>query len=720
MARPEDSPTAPGALGAVLGGFIAGAIAVAISISFATLIFRDSLAPHLPIGLGLTLVGSAVLGMITAWRSAFPFAVAGVQDSTSAILAVAVSATVVAVGANALPTTVALIATATVVMGVTIFLVGQLRLGEIARFMPFPVIGGFLVATGFLLIQGAAGILGRGESGDDLLRFEALMLWVPGLVIGGAIFAAGRYVRSTLATPVALLAVTILWRVGMVVAGVGADAATTRGWLLGPFPTKVGWDLNTIGSIADADWGLVVDAWLPILSIALVSAISLILHVHALEHVSGMDVDGNRELRIGGLAGIAAGATGGLPGFIYFSDSSLLYRFGGKRRIGGVVAATVPLAVLGLGSTILGLVPVAVIGGVLISLGLSFVVEWLWDARHRLGRIDHALVLIIGVAVVVAGFLAAIALGLVIAIGLFVVRYSRVDVVRRTYTLVGGVSSVDRPQDQRQALVDHGDEVRVIEVHGFLFFGTASNLFDEQRLTDENTTLRTVVYDLHGVTGIDSSAVMALQRLDRRAVDRELVVVFAGLPERFRRSIARAITEAQTPLREFADIDSALQWCEDELLDRHLGGHEPAVTADFALLLGTMLRGTEPADAVLRNADRIDLPAGSTVIKAGEPRPGLYFLASGRLSVLLRRPDGSVVRLRQMLSGTVIGEISLYRGGGAAADVIADTDCVLWHLAIDDIERLEDTDPAAAAAVHRFAAAILAERLVHSNQRMRG
>ncbi|HEX5631413.1 MAG TPA: SulP family inorganic anion transporter, partial [Acidimicrobiia bacterium] len=331
MARPEPSPTAPSALGAVLGGFIAGAIAVAISISFAALIFRDALSPHLPIGLGLTLVGSAILGLITAWRSEFPFAVAGVQDSTSAILAVAVSATVVAVGTNALPTTVALIATATVVMGVVIFLVGQLRLGEIARFMPFPVIGGFLVATGFLLIQGAAGILGRGQSGADLLRFEAVMLWVPGLVIGGAIFAAGRWLRSTLATPVALLVVTIAWRVGMVIAGVGADEATARGWLLGPFPTEVGWNLDTIGSIADADWGLVADAWLPILSIALVSAISLILHVHALEHVAGMDVDGNRELRIGGLAGIAAGAAGGLPGFIYFSDSSLLYRFGGRR-----------------------------------------------------------------------------------------------------------------------------------------------------------------------------------------------------------------------------------------------------------------------------------------------------------------------------------------------------------------------------------------------------
>jgi CRP-like cAMP-binding protein len=79
-----------------------------------------------------------------------------------------------------------------------------------------------------------------------------------------------------------------------------------------------------------------------------------------------------------------------------------------------------------------------------------------------------------------------------------------------------------------------------------------------------------------------------------------------------------------------------------------------------------------------------------------------------------------MVRLRQMLSGAVIGEISLYRGGGAAADVIAETDCVLWHLALDDIERLEETDPEVAAAVHRFAATILAERLVHANQRIGG
>jgi SulP family sulfate permease len=266
--------------------------------------------------------------------------------------------------------------------------------------------------------------------------------------------------------------VTVGWRLGMAVTGVSADQAMDRGWLLGPFPTEVTWSPDTLRLVGDADWGAVAGAWLPILSIALVAVISLLLYVHALEHVAGTDVDANRELRVAGLAGVLAGAAGGLPGYLYFSNSSLLLRFGGRRRFAAIIAALLPLVVVGFGTTVLGLVPVAVIGGVLLSLGLSFVIEWLWDARVRLGRVDHALVLIIGAAVVIAGFLAAIAIGLVIAIGLFVVRYSRVDVVRRSYTLATESAPL-QPQEQRRALAENGDEVRVISARVSLLF-TAS------------------------------------------------------------------------------------------------------------------------------------------------------------------------------------------------------------------------------------------------------
>jgi SulP family sulfate permease len=720
MTAPDPEVSSRGVLGGVLGGLIGGVIGIAISISFAALIFRGDLVEALPTGLGLSLVGSSILGFVAAARSSFPFASAGVQDSTTAILAVATAGLATQVTGAPLPTTVAVIAVSTVVMGVVLYGVGRLHLGEVARYMPFPVVGGFLVATGFLLMQGAGGILGRGQSGEELLDFASLMLWVPGVVIGIALYAAARFIKSTLATPIALLVVTVGWRLGMAVTGVSADQAMDRGWLLGPFPTEVTWSPDTLRLVGDADWGAVAGAWLPILSIALVAVISLLLYVHALEHVAGTDVDANRELRVAGLAGVLAGAAGGLPGYLYFSNSSLLLRFGGRRRFAAIIAALLPLVVVGFGTTVLGLVPVAVIGGVLLSLGLSFVIEWLWDARVRLGRVDHALVLIIGAAVVIAGFLAAIAIGLVIAIGLFVVRYSRVDVVRRSYTLATESSTLDRPQEQQRALAENGDEVRVIEVHGYLFFGTASGLFGEHQFTAaaDRREPCVVLYDLTAISGIDSSTVMALQRFDRQAVARHLTVVFAGLPERFRRAIAPAIAEARTGVREFADLDTAIQWCEDGILDRALGSHEPAPAAEFGPLLERLLRGSEPAEAVLRNADRIALPAGTVVIKAGEPQPGLYFLETGRLSVLTARPDGTTLRLRQMLAGSVIGEISFYRGGGAAADVVAEQDCVLWHLAVDDIDRLEREDPPAAAAIHRFAASILAERIVHANRRV--
>jgi sulfate permease, SulP family len=707
--------------GTLAGGLVTGFVAVAVTLSFAALVFTGPLEEHLPLGIGLALFGSAVIGLITAFGSAFRVALAGAQDNVAAILAVAVAAITARVaGDDALPTALATIIVASIGMGILLYAIGRLRVGGLVRYMPYPVVGGFLAATGVLLVDGGATVLFAGRAGSDLLSTSAVMVWGPGVAVAVGMYLSGRLRPGSLLTPVFLLAAIAVMRVGFVVFGVGRDEAMARTWLFGPFPGDVSWSPRSMRMLADADWGAVGGEWVSLLTIGVIAAVSLLLYVHALEHVTSSEVDVDRELRVAGVAGIASGAGGGFPGFLYLSDSSLLHRITGPRRGAAIIGASVNAGVLLVGTAILDLVPRAVVGGVLVGIGLFFIVEWLWDARVSLGRVDHALVVVIAAATLIAGFLAAIAVGVVIAIILFVVRYSRVEVTRRIYSLDRTSSTVERPRHQREALATHGAAVRVIEVRGFLFFGTATALFDESRLIADTGAppLKYVVFDMKGVVGLDSSMTMAFPRLDRAAVRREVVLVFAGVRPKLRPRVEAAVAGGDCRVEILEDLDTALVWCEDRILDEALGSHEIPESADLSVLLADIL-GVGGSEAVLRHAETVNVAPGVRLISAGDPAGGLYFLESGRMRVVLERSGREPALLRQLHPGAVIGEVGVYRGETVSATVMADTDCVLKRLSTTGIAILDRADPAAAAAVHRFAASVLADRVLHAERAIR-
>jgi SulP family sulfate permease len=483
-----------------------------------------------------------------------------------------------------------------------------------------------------------------------------------------------------------------------------------RGWLLGPFDGTTFFRPDAIGLLGDADWGAVAGQWGALATVVVLAAISVMIHVHALEEVSGRDFDVDHELRVAGIGAAGAGLVGSMPGSMYLADTVLLERVGGPNRGAALLSALTGGVVLLAGASVLSIIPTAVIGGVLLSLGLAFVVEWLWDRRRRLERSDRILILVIGTTVVVFGFLEAIALGTAIAIVLFVIRYSRVEAIRHAYSLDSFRSAVDRPALQTAALDDLGDRAVVLEVHGYLFFGSAHRVFGDPRL--DTPDLRYAVFDLARVSGIDSSATTAFLKLARRAGSRDFEIVLAGMPEAVDRLLG-PLADDSGGVHRFADLDAAIEWCEDGILERsHHGSTAPPRLDD---LLGAGTGG----EIVAGRFDRLELGASDVLVRRGEQAPGLFFLESGSVTAWLPTAAGEPVRLRTMQPGTVIGEISLYLGGEATADVIADEPSVVLHVSPEDLVDLERRDPAAAAAIHRFAARTLANRVLHAERAVR-
>lgn len=209
--------------------------------------------------------------------------------------------------------------------------------------------------------------------------------------------------------------------------------------------------------------------------------IALLLNASGIELAQDLDLGPDRELRAGVRANLVAAATGGIPGFHALSLTNLAYRTGGSGRLVGFVAAGVVLTAALFGTTVVGLLPRALVGGLIAFLGLAFLWEWAVDSRHRLPRLEYGVVLIILVVIATVGYLEGVGLGLLLAVALFAVTYSRTCVVRRDVRGDASPSRVDRPAWQEQHLREARRRIWILELQGFVFFGSGAQLLEHVR-----------------------------------------------------------------------------------------------------------------------------------------------------------------------------------------------------------------------------------------------
>ena len=89
-----------------------------------------------------------------------------------------------------------------------------------------------------------------------------------------------------------------------------------------------------------------------------------------------------------------------------------------------------------------------IVGGVLVFLGLAFIVEWVWDKRRTLPKLEYVVVLVILAGIIAKGFLPGVVIGLVLAVVLFAINYGRTELVHEV-AFGADVSQQRRPAARR-------------------------------------------------------------------------------------------------------------------------------------------------------------------------------------------------------------------------------------------------------------------------------
>jgi SulP family sulfate permease len=706
----------------LFAGLVLGLVTVTSCVSYAAFIFSHDLTCYLPLGIMSALIGTALIGFIVALGSSFPSALAGPGANSAAILALMASSIA---GSMALrPATFILSTVFTAIVltslctGALLFALGHFRLGGLIRFIPYPVVGGFLAGTGWLIVKGGFTVM-MGSSLTlyqlpILLKRNPLLHWLPGFLFAIILLVVKRRSAHYLYMPVFLLIGITLSHVLLLLNDIPLSQAVDKGWLFTPFPKTELWQHLGSFSFAFIDWFVLLKQSGSLMAMMAVVAITILLNATGIELATQNDVDLNQELRVDGLANLIAGIFGGMVGYLMVGRSLLNQKAGANSGLAGIVVAVLCVGILFWGAPILAYLPRPIIGGLLLYLGLTLLTEWIYDAWFKLSRTDYALVLVILLIVATRGFLVGVGVGIVIACILFVLSYSHIHAIKYTATGAEQRSNVERPVRYLKQLKEKGREIYVLCLQGFLFFGTAHTVLDHVRHILGNPGSQVshfLLIDFRLVTGLDSSAVLSLARIKQLGQVNNVILVLTNLKPEFQHRLQQSgfIEQKDTYCHTFPDLDRGLEWCENQILE----GEKTTTMypASLPKQLIEQFHDQEHITHLMEYLEELEVPAGSILFRKGDPSETLYFVESGQVSAILELPDGHKKRLRTMGAGTVFGEMGFYRGVPRSASVVADLPSRLYCLTKASLKKMEKEDPQLAAAFQQFIIRLLADRL---------
>ncbi|NJK80150.1 MAG: SLC26A/SulP transporter family protein [Chloroflexaceae bacterium] len=714
-------PTLVGAFSAVIG-------LSSLYLSFAALIFSGELAPYVPIGFSLFVVGGIITLALVALGSSLPGVIAAPQSITLIMLVFVTSSVIshmapVANTQTIFATVIGTIVVSTLLTGIIFLLLGRLGLGTLVRFIPYPVVGGFLAGTGWLLLDGSLTVLsGFGLDLADLPGLftpAALVRWVPGLVFAVTLYAISIRIRHWFTFPGVILAGSLIFYAVMMVNNLSIEEARAQGWLLNAVNSGQSGASLSLATFAAIQWQPIFASAAPLGALLVISIISLLISISSIELIAQKDMDFNHELRLVGIANIVAGLGASPVGYHVVSLSALNYAIGASTRVAGLFAALFTALLLVIGGALISYFPRPVLGGLMLYSALTLLIEWIYRAWFRLSRVDFFLLVMTLVTIIVSGLVVGVVVGIVVAIIIFTVAYSRMNVIK--HELPGSIyhSNHSRSYHQQQFLRANGQQIHILRLQGYLFFGTTHTLV--QRIQDlfegqHQNRLRFLILDLRDIRGLDSSATLGFTKLRRLARDHHVSLVYTApnrLLEQFLKQQGIVSTEGTTN-RLFADLDRGLEWCENQLI-------EPTSLArqhnlPLALQLYDAFASSEHVSQFITYLERHEWPAETPLFAQNVRHRTLFFIEHGRVSVLRTFADGSNRRFQTQGAGSTVGELEFLLDTRAYTTAITNEPTIGYSLARTAFERMQQEDPALGLQFHAYIARSLAIKLFASDR----
>jgi len=726
------SRLSPSLAGDFWGGLAAMLVALPSAIAFGVTIFSPLGGAYAAYGALAGILGVTALGLVApAFGGTQRLITAPCAPAAAVLSAFAIEF----MQAGATPESVLLLL---VVIGLLAgglqVIYGTVGLGRLIKYMPFPVVSGYLSGVGLIIIGSQVPKLLGVPS--DLHFWQALAApgawrW-QGIVVGvvTALVMVGAP-RLTTRVPAVILALAagVLAYFGLSLFDASLLLVEGNKLIVGPMggggDGGSGGFAAAFGARVDALQGLDLAQFKALLVPAL--TLSVLLSIDTLKTCVVLDAltrsrhNSNRELVGQGLGNLAAGIVGGIPGAGTMGATLVNMSSGAVSRVSGMIEGALALAAFLLLASLITWVPIAALAAILIVIGVRMIDRHsfaLVKSRHTI--LDFLVILtVVGVALFV-GLIPASGTGIVLAIFLFIREQLSGSIVRHKMYGNQSFSKQIRLQDEMAILEQQGDQAVIFELQGSLFFGTTDQLYSV--LEPEIKTRNYIVLDMRRVQTIDVTAAHLLDQVRDMMADKNGFLVYCHLPTKLPSGQDMQLYFDQIGLapyksaaRVFDDLDGAKEWIENRILkEAGVKSEEetPLAIEEIDLFKGRKKETLAALDAHLVRASHA---AGTKIFSRGDSGDELYLVRKGTVRFMLPINGNQAKHLSTCGRGAFFGELAFLDGDARSADAIALTDVELFVLSRKTFDAFAEEHKKLAAQLFEGLASVLTDRLRRLN-----
>ncbi|QSZ42859.1 STAS domain-containing protein [Sulfurimonas aquatica] len=393
-----------------------------------------------------------------------------------------------------------------VLAGLFMVLMGISRIGQYIRYMPYPVISGFMSGIGIIIIlMQIFPVFGMKSPGsiidifsnlgtiENSLNINAMILAFATIAI---IYTFPKVTKAVPSTLVALLSLSII-----------SSMMALNVPIIGDIPKGLP-DIH-LDTLIGMDWHHPMVMIIPALTLASLGAIDSLLTSVVADNMTKTQHDSNKELIGQGIGNMVAGIIGGLPGAGATMRTVVNIHAGGRGRLSGVVHSLVLLIVLfGVGDYA-KLIPLPVLAGILITVGIGIIDYKGIKHLFRIPRSDAVVMIIVVVITVFVDLLQAVAMGLVMASLLFMKQMGDISESKAvSSTLLDDFHHRDLEDDEKAIPDDIKNQVYIQHFDGPIFFGFTAHF---KKMMKELPSVSIVIFRMHNVPSIDQSGMYAIE-----------------------------------------------------------------------------------------------------------------------------------------------------------------------------------------------------------------
>ena len=613
--------------------------------------------------------------------------------------------------------------------GIFQMIFGLFKIGALAKYIPYPVIAGLMNGAGIAILlaqlRPLAG-LGKDIPPNDIIAnisipnlcigvLTLLLLWrgdtitrrIPsvfqGLIIGTALY----YILKT-------------W-------GYGQSIGQTLGSIPGGVPTPKHL-IDFLGMVFHGERLNLVAELVPIaVSIAIVNSLRSLIVVVAVDNLTFERTDPNKELIGQGVGNMLCGAFGGISAAGSNSTTIPGFRNGASTAATKVYSGLFSLLVLLMLTPVVSLLPHVVLSALLMMIGIAALDSWSIKlllhsfSKHENPKeyMDIFIVLAVTGFSVFIGTTEALAAGIFLSVFHFIYRMGK-DIVAREYDATWVRSNIIRPMPEIDFFEKEGDRIRVLELQGALFFGTADKLAStiDSILSKDSGRIQYIILNFRNISEIDGSGGNLVGQIRNRC-KRKGIQVWVCSPDQvmLQRIKAFGVHDLIKGEDFYDSINSALGCAEDKLLDAAFGPNRNQVEMrleEIAVLSAFQNNELQILSGYLK---RTCFDDGTVIFRQGDAGDSVFFILKGRAKIeFISLYSTNQFTTAIICPGMMFGEMAIVDGNPRSTNVIAEGNIICVSITVEDISSLLVSHPEIIKKLYQGFALNLALRLRIANR----